>query len=363
MLAAIGETFETPYVSPSSDDAPAPATSTAPAPLPSSFSNEITGVIVSTRKAFFRLNIWTRSSSSSAPQGAADADDVERRIKNIGRHFKYGVLGFPEGGMGIAQNDKVSSDVEFQSHEDSQKRVRPFSLSLSLSLSSPCLVAPVAHSCSFLACSTGPRAAAGRPSGPSERIGSGDEGQSAGGREGGRARGGAARSMGGRRRLCLAFEFEFGSLGCVGTTRRRRRRRDLSVPYPSSLSLSRFSLSPLGLLAIATASACIHVVDLARASKTGQLLLPRADRSTLGPRPTALVLTLAQACALQRPLHPLLPSAADPATLEPVLAPRRCAVEPAELAPPGERHDDARQVVLAVQPARGDAIRGRSEVR
>ena len=143
----------------------------------------------------------------------------------------------------------------------------------------------------------------------------------------------------------------------------RAGRRDLSVPYPSSLSLSRFSLSPLGLLAIATASACIHVVDLARASKTGQLLLPRADRSTLGPRPTALVLTLAQACALQRPLHPLLPSAADPATLEPVLAPRRCAVEPAELAPAGERHDDARQVVLAVQPARGDAIRGRSEVR
>ncbi|GAA5946206.1 hypothetical protein JCM3775_000925 [Rhodotorula graminis] len=120
MLAAIGETFETPYVSPSSDDAPAPATSTAPAPLPSSFSNEITGVIVSTRKAFFRLNIWTRSSSSSAT--ATDADEVERRIKNIGRHFKYHVLGFPEGGMGIAQNDKVSSDVEFQSHKDSQQR-------------------------------------------------------------------------------------------------------------------------------------------------------------------------------------------------------------------------------------------------
>ncbi|GAA6056942.1 hypothetical protein JCM3770_007155 [Rhodotorula araucariae] len=116
MLAAIGETFETPYVSPSAADPAAAApttTSTAPAPLPSTFSNEITGVIVSTRKAFFRINIWTRSSSPEA----------EARVKNIGRHFKYGVLGFNEkGGLGIAASDKVSSDVEFQSHKDSQQK-------------------------------------------------------------------------------------------------------------------------------------------------------------------------------------------------------------------------------------------------
>ena len=35
----------------------------SPAPLPSTFSNEITGVIVSVRKAFYRINIWTRTSS------------------------------------------------------------------------------------------------------------------------------------------------------------------------------------------------------------------------------------------------------------------------------------------------------------
>ncbi|BGP42413.1 eukaryotic translation initiation factor 4E [Rhodotorula kratochvilovae] len=110
MLAAIGETFETPYVSPSAASPDAPS-STAPAPLPSTFSNEITGVIVSTRKAFFRINIWTRSASPQA----------EERVKNIGRHFKYGVLGFKEG-LSFAASDKVSSDVEFQSHKDSQQK-------------------------------------------------------------------------------------------------------------------------------------------------------------------------------------------------------------------------------------------------
>lgn len=129
MLAAIGETFETPYVSPSpssssSSAAPAPS-STSPAPLPSTFTNEITGVIVSTRKAFFRLNIWTRSSPTSVSSSSpAELDQVEHRIKNIGRHFKYGVLGFPEGEGTFAQGDKVSSDVEFQSHKDSQQKVR-----------------------------------------------------------------------------------------------------------------------------------------------------------------------------------------------------------------------------------------------
>lgn len=116
MLAAIGETFETPYVptaesEPSSTEAPPPST------IPSSFSNEITGVIVSSRKAFYRINIWTRTSS------AAD----EERIKNIGKHFKYGVLGL-EKGLTISERDKVSSDVEFVSHKDSQAKVRSCSL-------------------------------------------------------------------------------------------------------------------------------------------------------------------------------------------------------------------------------------------
>lgn len=114
MLAAIGETFETPYSDPSASN------STSPAPLPPTFSNEITGVIVSARKAFFRINIWTRTSSPTD----------QERIENIGRHFKYGVLGFDKGGLNLSEKDKVSSDVEFVSHKDSQAKV---SLSLSLS--------------------------------------------------------------------------------------------------------------------------------------------------------------------------------------------------------------------------------------
>ncbi|KAL8287421.1 hypothetical protein RQP46_003279 [Phenoliferia psychrophenolica] len=101
MLAAIGETFETPFGPPSS----------SPSPLPSAFSDEVTGVIVSARKAFYRINIWTRT--------ATMAD--EEKIKNIGKHFKMGVLGL-EDALKISERDKVSSDVEFVSHKDSQSR-------------------------------------------------------------------------------------------------------------------------------------------------------------------------------------------------------------------------------------------------
>ncbi|KAI5474426.1 cap binding protein [Pseudohyphozyma bogoriensis] len=100
MLAAIGETFETPFSA-----TPSPSSA---APLPSTFSDEVTGVIVSARKAFYRINIWTRSSTP--------ADKA--KLENIGRHFKYGVLTFEEG-VKISERDKVSSDVEFVSHKDS----------------------------------------------------------------------------------------------------------------------------------------------------------------------------------------------------------------------------------------------------
>lgn len=82
MLAAIGEIFETPFVpAPTSVDA---LTTPTPAPvspsLPTAIPDEITGVIISSRKAFYRINIWTRTSSS-----------VDReRIENIGKQFKYG---------------------------------------------------------------------------------------------------------------------------------------------------------------------------------------------------------------------------------------------------------------------------------
>ncbi|GAA6058793.1 hypothetical protein JCM10212_001909 [Sporobolomyces blumeae] len=107
MLAAIGETFETPYTDPSPSTPSGAGAASSPAPLPAAFSNEITGVIVSARKAFYRINIWTRTSQ------AGDKD----RIENIGRHFKYGVLGFDRG-VTFSEKDKVSSDVEFVSHKD-----------------------------------------------------------------------------------------------------------------------------------------------------------------------------------------------------------------------------------------------------
>lgn len=106
MLAAIGETFETPYTSTSATNPLAPATA----------KDEVTGVIVSSRKAFYRINIWTRTSND------------KERVLDIGRHFKFGVLGVPEGKKltGPQANQEggksLASEVEFVSHEASQHR-------------------------------------------------------------------------------------------------------------------------------------------------------------------------------------------------------------------------------------------------
>ena len=129
-MAAIGETFETPYSDPSSSDSSTDSPS-SPSHLPPTFSNEITGVIVSARKAFYRINIWTRTSSPGD----------QERIENIGRHFKYGVLGFDKG-LTFSEKDKVSSDVEFVSHKDSQAKVSSPYVSLSLESRMP-LIEPV----------------------------------------------------------------------------------------------------------------------------------------------------------------------------------------------------------------------------
>lgn len=98
MLAAIGETFETPY------------TSNGKSPSEMTFTDEVTGVIVSSRKAFYRISIWTRSA------------DSKPLAENIGRHFKYGVLGMPEGKKIASDGHRLASDCEFQSHADSMKR-------------------------------------------------------------------------------------------------------------------------------------------------------------------------------------------------------------------------------------------------
>lgn len=90
MLAAIGETFETPYGRPPSPDMP--------------FTDEVTGVIVSSRKGFYRISIWTRSS------------DTKAKVEDIGKHFKFGVLGT----TAKVTAPGYATDVEFQSHRDSQ---------------------------------------------------------------------------------------------------------------------------------------------------------------------------------------------------------------------------------------------------
>jgi len=100
MLAAIGETFD-PYLT--SDEAP-PGTQSL-----------VTGVIVSTRPQFYRLSIWTRL----APSGAGDDDKLRERIEAVGRHFKIGVLGYSDS-QKLA--GPLATDVEFQSHKDSEKK-------------------------------------------------------------------------------------------------------------------------------------------------------------------------------------------------------------------------------------------------
>ncbi|KAL7409411.1 translation initiation factor eIF 4e-like domain-containing protein [Mrakia frigida] len=110
MLAAIGETFETPL--PSVDGSEA-------APAPSSFTSDlITGVILSTRPAFYRLAIWTRHSPSK-PESEFEQDELAKRITAVGKHFKTAVLGFQE-------DDRLGggyqTEVEWIKHSDSEKK-------------------------------------------------------------------------------------------------------------------------------------------------------------------------------------------------------------------------------------------------
>ncbi|TFK57223.1 eukaryotic translation initiation factor 4E class I [Heliocybe sulcata] len=98
MLAAIGETFD-PFL-----------TSAEPG---ESRDSLVTGVIVSTRPQFYRISIWTRQ----AP-GAED-DTLRERIETIGKHFKTGVLGYPENQK---LGGPLATEVEFMSHKDSEKK-------------------------------------------------------------------------------------------------------------------------------------------------------------------------------------------------------------------------------------------------
>ena len=87
MLAAIGETLE------DEED------------------NEVMGVVVNIRKAFWRVGLWTRT-AGQPPKGKkgdenVDRDEGKRRLERIGKNFKT-VLQLPE-----------QEAVEFSGHADS----------------------------------------------------------------------------------------------------------------------------------------------------------------------------------------------------------------------------------------------------
>jgi translation initiation factor 4E len=100
MLAAIGETFETPQ------DGSAPAD-----------SDMITGVIVSCRQGFYRIALWTRQAPDTS---APETDELMKRIMTIGRFFKAQVLGYDLEQKLVTGG--FQTEVTFDSHKDSEKK-------------------------------------------------------------------------------------------------------------------------------------------------------------------------------------------------------------------------------------------------
>ncbi|WWD20831.1 hypothetical protein CI109_105308 [Kwoniella shandongensis] len=106
MLAAIGETFETPI--PNADD--------TEAPVPKQ-SDLVTGVIVSSRPAFYRISIWTRDAPDTT---LPETDALMNRIVTIGRHFKVSVLGYELDQKLVTGG--FQTEITFESHKDSEKK-------------------------------------------------------------------------------------------------------------------------------------------------------------------------------------------------------------------------------------------------
>lgn len=78
--------------------------------------DQVTGIIMSSRKAFYRINIWTRDS------------DEKSKVEHIGQHLKYDVLQFAEGSGSrkpAGEGKGLQSDVEFVSHKASQQTKNP----------------------------------------------------------------------------------------------------------------------------------------------------------------------------------------------------------------------------------------------
>ena len=110
MLSAIGEMLETP--SPESK-------------LPTSREEElVTGVILQARSNYYRISVWTRRADDwdvQVPEGEPVPESVAvgRRLVELGRFFKTEVLGYP---LDAKVGGGFSSEVEFQSHKDSEKK-------------------------------------------------------------------------------------------------------------------------------------------------------------------------------------------------------------------------------------------------
>ncbi|ORY28030.1 translation initiation factor eIF 4e-like domain-containing protein [Naematelia encephala] len=106
MLAAIGETFETPLPSKDGKETPVPLE-----------SDLVTGVIVSSRPNFYRIAIWTRDAPDTS---LTEADPLVRRIMTIGRHFKTSALGYDPEQKIVSSG--LATDIAFESHRDSEKK-------------------------------------------------------------------------------------------------------------------------------------------------------------------------------------------------------------------------------------------------
>lgn len=110
MLSAIGEMLET----------PAPDSK-----LPESRDDEIvTGVVLQARANYYRISVWTRYSDewdTELPEGSEASESLMRgrRLIALGRFFKTEVLGYP---LDAKVGGGFSSEVEFQSHKDSEKK-------------------------------------------------------------------------------------------------------------------------------------------------------------------------------------------------------------------------------------------------
>lgn len=109
MLSAIGEMLETP----SAEKQP-----------PAASDEMVAGVILQARANFYRISVWTRRADEwdvEVPEGEApsEAAAVGERLKDIGRFLKTEVLGYP---LDAKVGGGFSSEVEFQSHKDSEKK-------------------------------------------------------------------------------------------------------------------------------------------------------------------------------------------------------------------------------------------------